>query len=122
MNPSIFRIPTRDARDADHWAIIMVAGGLYSWFRKDVVAPANLAWITTISILSIISGALLWLRAPAAKWLGAFTFIALSCLDIRSGIQHGWTFSRGLNVLLPLVCAFWIMRINYSHKFDAETD
>jgi|SRR4051812_3307567 hypothetical protein len=122
MKTPIFRVPTRDAHDADHMAIIALGGGIYLWFGRTGLLPTTLPWITTVSALSIISGILLWLRVPGAKWIGALVFIALGCSSVRHAWLHGWTMLTVLYILLPLICTFWMLRINYSHKFDPHTD
>jgi hypothetical protein len=118
----VLRIPTRDARDADHMAIILIAGGLYLLRGRSQVSPSIHLAYTAISALLILSGTLLWLRLPAVKWLGALAFLGLALLAIRHGQIKGWSLFVIMNLLLPLLCIFWIIRIDYSHKFDPDTD
>ncbi len=98
-------------------AIIAVAGGIYLWWGRAGLPATTLPWITGIALASILCGVLLWLRVPAAKWLGVLVFVALSGLSIRRLILDGWSLGQIVRILLPLVCAVWMGRIDYSHRF-----
>ena len=122
MKPPVLRVPTRDARDADHMAIIALAGGIYLWWGRAGLPAATLPWITGIALASILCGLLLWLRVPAVKWLGVLVFVAISGLSIRRLVLDGWSLGQMLRTLLPLVCAVWMGRIDYSHRFVDEDE
>ena len=117
MKLPILRAPTRDARDADHMAIIAIAGGVYFWWGRSGLPAGTLPWITGMSLASIVCGILLWLRIPAVKWLGVLVYVAMFGLGVRSVILDGWNLRQLLGLLLPLICAVWMARIDYSHKF-----
>ena len=75
-----------------------------------------------MSVASIVCGVLLWLRAPAAKWLGVLVFVAMLGLSVRHLILDGWSFRDGLKLLLRLLCAYWMGRIDYSERFVPEEE
>ena len=102
-------------------AIIAVAGGLYFLFGSGGVKAALFPLIVSIGVMSIIAGALLWLRVPAAKWLGVLTFAAIIFMGVRHGWVKGWT-GVVLNVLFPLACMFLMARIDYSHRSESDDD
>ena len=91
MKPPVLRVPTRDARDADHMAIIAILGGICLWWGRAGLPAATLPWIAGIALASILCGILLWLRVPAIKWLGVLVFVAMSGLGIRRLILDGWS-------------------------------
>ena len=117
MKPPVFRAPTRDARDADHLAIIAVAGGIYLWCGRAGLSASTLPWITGIAVASVLCGILLWLRVPAVKWLGVLVFVTISGLSIRRLVADGFSLGVAVGILLPIVCAIWMARIDYTHKF-----
>ena len=121
MKPPILRLPTRDARDADHMALITVAGGLYCWWGRAALPDATRPWLMAIAAASILCGVLLWLRIPAIKWLGVLVFIAMCGFGVRRFALQGFDMRVALLILLPVVCAIWMAQIDYSHKFaDGE--
>jgi hypothetical protein len=117
VKPPVLRAPSRDARDADHMALITVAGGIYLWWGRAGLPAATRPWVTGIALASILCGILLWLRVPAIKWLGVLVFVAIAGLSIRHLLLNGWSLGQMLLILLPLVCAVWMGRIDYSHRF-----
>ena len=117
MKEPIFRIPTRDARDADHMAIIAIAGGVYLWLGRAGLPAATLPWVTGIAVASVLCGFLLWLRVPAVKWLGVLVFAAICGLGIRRLVVTGFAFGVAVHILFGIFCAIWMARIDYSHKF-----
>ena len=117
MKPPVLRVPSRDARDADHLAIIAVAGGIYLWWGRVGLPAATLPWITGIAVASLLCGVLLWLRVPAVKWLGVVVFAAICGLSIRRLMLDGFSLGVTVRILLPIVCAIWMARIDYAHKY-----
>jgi hypothetical protein len=117
MKPPVLRVPTRDARDADHMAIIAVAGGIYLWWGRTGLSSATAPWIVGIALASILCGVLLWLRVPAIKWLGVLVFVAMCGLGIRRLMLDGWSLGVAVRLVLPLICAVWMGRIDYSQRF-----
>lgn len=98
-------------------AIISIAGGIYLWWGRAGLPAATLSWITGIALASILVGVLLWLRVPTVKWLGVLVFVGISGLSVRRLIHDGWSFGQMLRTLFPLLCAVWMGRIDYSHRF-----
>jgi hypothetical protein len=122
MKPPVFRAPTRDARDADHMAIIAVLGGIYLWWRHAGLPASTAPWVVAIAIASVVCGVLLWLRAPAIKWLGVLVFVAICGLGVRRFVLDGFSLSVTIGIVLPVVCAVWMARIDYAHKFVDEDE
>jgi len=58
MKPPVLRVPTRGAHDADHMAIIAVAGGIYLWWGRTGLPAATAPWIVGIAVASILCGVL----------------------------------------------------------------
>lgn len=116
------RFPSRDARDADHMALIALAGGIYLWMGRTGLPAATAPWISGAAVASAITGLLLWLRIPAAKWLGVLVFTILSGLAMRRGIIQGWSFGVAVDIALPIILACLMGRIGYSHKFAEEDE
>jgi hypothetical protein len=121
MTPPILRLPTRDARDADHIAIIAVAGGVYLWSGRAGLPAPTVPWIASIAVASILCGVLLWLRVPAIKWLGVLVFIAIGSLGIRHLILDGWNLGVAARLILPVICAVWMARIDYKQRFTDDS-
>lgn len=101
-------------------AIIAVAGGIYLWCERVGLPATTAPWITGAAVASVLTGVLLWLRVPAIKWLGLLVFVAISGLGLRRLLVNGWSFAVIVGILCPVVCAFWMGRIDYSHKFIEE--
>ena len=101
-------------------AIIAIVGGIYLWFGRAGLPAATLPWITGISIASILSGALLWLRVPAAKWLGVLVCVGICGLGVRRLMLDGFSIRAAIGVLVPVIVAVWMARIDYSQKFEDE--
>lgn len=122
MKPPVLRVPTRDARDADHMAIIAVLGGIYLWWGRAGLPASTAPWVTGIAIASAICGVLLWLRVPAIKWLGVLVFVAICGLGVRRLALDGFSLGRIVSIVLPAICAVWMGRIDYTHRFVDDDD
>lgn len=118
----VLRFPTRHAKDADHFAIVAIVGGFYLWSERVGLPVATFPWICGIAITSAVSGVLLWLRIPHVKWLGVLNFVALGTLGVRRIILDGWNHYSALTVVIALVCAFLVGRIDYSQRFIDDDD
>ena len=98
-------------------AIFAIAGGFYFWWGRVGLPAATQVWVSGIAVASILSGILLWLRVPAIKWLGVLVYMAIGVLGIRHAFVDGWSLGAAVGIVLPVVCAVWMGRIDYSHKF-----
>ena len=103
-------------------AIIAIAGGIYLWWGRTGLSSATAPWIVGIAVASILYGVLLWLRVPAIKWLGVVVFVAICGLGIRHLMLDGWSLGVAVRLVLPLICAVWMGRIDYSQKFVADEE
>ena len=116
-----FHPPTRDARDADHLAILLFIGGVLAFFKlSGIVESAKLIW-TAMAIISVITAPLLWVRVPHVKWGGAIASVLLGLSSVVDSIDKA-TFGLS-DVFLPaatLVIAYWFFVIDYSHRFEYE--
>lgn len=118
MKLPFFRVPSRDARDADHLALMLVAGGIYFLSGQAGWAAPVYLWMMVTSGVAIVGGLLLWSRMPHAKWFGFLVALSIVALTIRH------VFGRGLAVgdILSLVgsgcMAYWFVRIDYTHRFS----
>ncbi len=114
-NP-ILRFPTRNENDADHLAIIAVIVGayiiyslLFSTSTEQVFKPFSILVCT----LMVISGPLIWIRIPYAKW---GCVIAFCCILISGAIlafQHGLSLSRIFVICGSIYGIISYMRIDY---------
>jgi len=111
------RPPTRDANDADHLAIILLIGGVLSFYVKLRPGELPYAW-QALGVVSLIAAPLLWLRVPHAKWvcvLAAGIWCAISVLRV----VHEPTIVRHTFPLLgSLLFIYWFIRIDYRSRFD----
>ena len=118
MKLPFFRVPSRDARDADHLALMLVVGGIYvlsgyaGW-----EAPVYL-WMMATSVVAIVGGLLLWSRMPGAKWFGFLVCISIVALATRHVFGRGLAVSNILALVGGGCMAYWFVRIDYCHEFS----
>lgn len=118
----LLRLPTRHARDADGMALMCLLGGIYYLFSLKGIAASLLPWFIGSGVISISAGVLLWLRVPHAKWLGVLVFAIMLGVFARGLILTGWSLLGCLRLLMPIFCAYWLVRIDYEHVFEDEDE
>lgn len=114
----LLHIPTRDAKDADHLAIMLLVGGLIGIFQKDIADSHQVVWYS-MSVISLISAPLIWLRVPHAKWGGVLAALLLGYTHFLA-IPEGAFFSTraSFHLVGSLIVAYWYLAINYDHKYS----
>lgn len=118
----LLRFPTRHARDADGMALMCLLGGIYYLLSLEGIASSLLPWFISSGVISIIAGVLLWLRVPHAKWLGVLVFAIMFGVFARGLILTGWSLLGCFQLLMPIFCAYWLVRIDYEHVFVDEDE
>jgi len=103
-------------------ALISVLGGIY-FLSGRAGLPSDISpWIFGSAVVSVVAGVLLWLRVPHVKWLGVLPYAVILGIFARSLILKGWSVVGCLQLLLPVVCAWLMARIDYAHVFVDEDD
>jgi len=115
---AILRVPSSDARGADWIAIAGVVCGLYLFLGQISRVAVEATWTFGIAISGIVSGVMLWLRFPGAKWLAMGMLVAISCVGFRQIMIQGLNVETAVGALLPLICTYWVGRIDYAHKSE----
>lgn len=110
-------IPSRDANDADHLCIMLLAGGIAS-LHAFYTYPAFDVWWCIFGVIAVVIAPLLWIRLPHAKWGGVLASSIFVFLAIRQGIPIS---IRGCTTILAaLLAVYWFWKIDYSNRFEDE--
>ncbi|MFT5104590.1 MAG: hypothetical protein ACI9UA_000205 [Pseudoalteromonas tetraodonis] len=111
-------IPSRDARDADHMAILLAVGSAVTLIRLGNYSGITQTLWLAMSIIGICTAPLLWIRIPYAKWGGVIAALLLATpLQLRV-IGEGPDLHACLLLLTCLVIAYWYGIIDYDHQFE----
>lgn len=111
-----FHVPTRNARDADHLALMLGIGGVISLVNVGRMIPeTQMLWLA-FAIAAMVSAPLLWIRVPYAKWGGVVSslFLGASIIVAARG-SSGMGMREYILLGALVVIAIWFVRIDYDH-------
>lgn len=111
-----WRLPSRDANDADHLAILLLAGGILSFTSKESVGLLPYAW-KVLGSVSVVTAPLLWVRLPHMKWGGVIAAVILGSIPLVRSAHQAMEGRDALGVLGALVIGYWFFRIDYRHRW-----
>ena len=72
------------------------------------------------AILGLLTGPLLWLRLPLAKWGGVLAALLFGSLPFFHSVLSEFTLRNYFTMLASLVVVYWFVKIDYRHRFDAD--
>lgn len=111
-------VPSRDANDADHLAIMLAVGGLVTLFNLDRFTDLTRTFWLPLSVIAIVSAPLLWIRVPHAKWGGSIAALLLGAPLVPDVLAGKLDLRTGFMLVACAVIAYWFAIIDYDHRFE----